>query len=64
MSLRVSLQEALKNDVKLKDCFEYVKLARNRGLTAPVILMGYVNPCLAYGLDQFVDDAKAAGVDG
>ncbi len=64
MPVHVSSQEALKNGVKLKDCFEYVKLARSRGLTTPVILMGYLNPFLAYGLDQTVNDAKVAGVDG
>ncbi len=63
-SILPSSQEALKNGVKLKDCFEYVKQARYRGLTAPVVLMGYLNPCLAYGLDQMVHDAKATGVDG
>ena len=30
----------------------------------PVLLMGYYNPLLAYGLEAFVTDAKAAGVDG
>ena len=30
----------------------------------PVILMGYLNPVLAYGPDRFCADAAAAGVDG
>jgi tryptophan synthase alpha chain len=30
----------------------------------PIILMGYFNPVHAYGVDRFVGDAKAAGVDG
>jgi tryptophan synthase alpha chain len=30
----------------------------------PVILMGYLNPLLAYGISRFCDDAAAAGVDG
>ena len=30
----------------------------------PIILMGYYNPFYAYGVDRFLADAKAAGVDG
>ena len=30
----------------------------------PIILMGYYNPIYVYGVDKFLVDAKAAGVDG
>jgi tryptophan synthase alpha chain len=30
----------------------------------PVILMGYYNPIYNYGVERFIADAKAAGVDG
>ena len=30
----------------------------------PIILMGYYNPIYIYGVDKFLGDAKAAGVDG
>jgi tryptophan synthase alpha chain len=30
----------------------------------PIVLMGYYNPVYIYGVDKFLDDAKAAGVDG
>ena len=30
----------------------------------PIVLMGYLNPLLAYGVDRFCKDAAAAGVDG
>lgn len=30
----------------------------------PIVLMGYFNPVYAYGVDRFLKDAKAAGVDG
>jgi tryptophan synthase alpha chain len=33
-------------------------------LAAPLLLMGYLNPLLAYGLDRLADDASAAGVHG
>lgn len=54
-------QIALKNKVTLADCLDYVREARAKGLTAPVVLMGYLNPFLAYGLDKLVRDASEAG---
>jgi tryptophan synthase alpha chain len=32
--------------------------------TTPIVLMGYYNPIYAYGVDRFLADATAAGVDG
>jgi tryptophan synthase alpha chain len=32
--------------------------------TTPLVLMGYYNPIYVYGVDKFLRDAKAAGVDG
>ncbi|HWG04876.1 MAG TPA: tryptophan synthase subunit alpha [Beijerinckiaceae bacterium] len=32
--------------------------------TTPIILMGYYNPIYVYGVDRFLADARAAGVDG
>jgi tryptophan synthase alpha chain len=37
---------------------------RKRGVTIPLIMMGYFNPMLAYGLEEFVHDAREAGADG
>jgi tryptophan synthase alpha chain len=37
---------------------------RTRDNATPVILMGYLNPLLAYGITRFCGDAAAAGVDG
>lgn len=56
-----ALQIALKNKVTLGDCLNYVRDARAKGLTAPVVLMGYLNPFLAYGLDKLMKDAQEAG---
>ncbi|MEQ8316440.1 MAG: tryptophan synthase subunit alpha [Phycisphaerales bacterium] len=33
-------------------------------LAAPLLLMGYLNPLLAYGLDRLAEDASSAGVRG
>jgi len=55
---------ALANKVTPDLCLDMVKKAREQGLTAPVILMGYYNPFLAHGLDKLMEDCKEAGVDG
>lgn len=57
-------QVALGFDVNIPKCLSLVVDARSRGLTAPVVLMGYYNPVLQYGLEKLVQDAAAAGVDG
>lgn len=41
-----------------------VKTARERGLRAPVLLMGYYNPLLRYGEERLLQDCLAAGVNG
>jgi len=41
-----------------------VRAFRAKNDTTPVVLMGYANPIERYGIERFVADAKAAGVDG
>jgi len=55
---------ALQNGVTPAVCLELLRKLRARGLEVPVVLMGYYNPVLAYGLDLFCRDAAAAGADG
>jgi tryptophan synthase len=57
-------QVALEQHVSLSDCFAYVREARARGLSAPIIFMGYYNPILARGEERAVREAKEAGADG
>lgn len=47
---------ALKNGITLKKTIKYVEEARAKGLTKPVILMGYANPFLRYGEAQLGED--------
>ncbi|MFN8290968.1 MAG: tryptophan synthase subunit alpha [Chitinophagaceae bacterium] len=54
---------ALANGMTLKRLFEQLADFRNH-ITVPVVLMGYMNPVLQYGFEQFCSDAAAAGVDG
>lgn len=57
-------QIALEQGVSVPKVIAAVKELRRRGVTIPLILMGYYNPMLAYGLERFVRDAEAAGADG
>jgi tryptophan synthase alpha chain len=57
-------QRALENGVRLSLCIEMVAALRARGVVAPLVLMGYYNPFLQYGLERFAADAAAAGADG
>ena len=52
------------NPISLTDCLSLTKAARAAGVTVPVVLMGYFNPFLMYGLDKLMDDSKASGVSG
>jgi tryptophan synthase alpha chain len=57
-------QIALEKGITVKKSLEAVKELRKRGVDIPLILMGYFNPMLAYGLEKFVRDAREAGADG
>jgi tryptophan synthase alpha chain len=57
-------QIALEKGITVAKSLEMIAALRTRGVTQPFLLMGYFNPMLAYGLERFVTDAAAAGVDG
>jgi tryptophan synthase alpha chain len=62
--IQQATQVALEKGITVKKSLEAVKELRNRGVTIPLILMGYFNPMLAYGLEKFINDACEAGADG
>lgn len=55
---------ALAQGVRLGDVIAMVRTLRDGGFEAPLLLMGYMNPIDAYGLERFGADAAAAGIDG
>ena len=58
-----SSQVALHNGVTLDTILSDVKAVRKFS-EIPLVLMGYLNPILAYGPDKFFSAASKAGVDG
>ncbi len=48
----------------LRKTLQLVRDFRAGDNATPIVLMGYYNPIYIYGVDKFLTDAKAAGVDG
>jgi tryptophan synthase alpha chain len=61
---QAAMQVALENGTTVRDCVRAVRELRARGVRQPMLLMGYVNPILAYGVEAFARDVRAAGADG
>jgi len=61
--IQQSSQAALSNGIDLFKTLNYVKEI-NKHTDKPIILMGYANPLLSYGLEKFADDSKRIGVNG
>jgi tryptophan synthase alpha chain len=55
---------ALKGGQTMKRTLSLVREFRHADDATPLVLMGYYNPIYIYGVEQFLVDAKAAGVDG
>src|SRR5213082_1987810 len=63
-AIQASGLRALKAGTTLKKTIALVRDFRAGDDKTPIILMGYYNPIYIYGVDRFLADAKAAGVDG
>jgi len=58
-----SSEVALRNGMTLQVLFDQLANLRKK-ITIPVLLMGYFNPVLQYGVEKFCASCKAVGVDG
>ncbi|CDH59223.1 tryptophan synthase [Lichtheimia corymbifera JMRC:FSU:9682] len=63
-TIQYSNTVSLKYGTDMTMSLQMVRDARARGLTVPVVFMGYYNPVLAYGEEKLVKDCKDAGVNG
>jgi tryptophan synthase alpha chain len=62
-TIQHSSQVALENGMNLNRLFDELKAIRTR-VNIPILLMGYVNPMVQYGVDRFCKKAAEVGVDG
>ncbi len=61
--IQASSQKALQNGMNLSFLFEQLKEIR-KTVKIPLILMGYLNPILQFGIDEFCNKAFKIGIDG
>lgn len=62
-TIQVSNQQALDNGMTLKLLFDQLKDLR-KTVDIPVILMGYINPVIQFGVENFCKACQQVGVDG
>lgn len=62
--IQLSSQRALAAGQTMQKTLQMVRDFRTVDQDTPIVLMGYYNPIYSYGSETFLEDAKAAGVDG
>jgi tryptophan synthase alpha chain len=63
-AIQASSLRALKAGQTMHRTLELVRAFRAKDQDTPLVLMGYYNPIYIYPRERFLDDARAAGVDG
>ena len=63
-TIQAASQVALENGIGVVDGLRAVRDLRGRGVHQAILLFSYLNPVLAYGVERFILDAKAAGAQG
>ena len=62
--IQTATYTALTQGTTVTDCLAMCRELRAAGVEQPFCAMTYYNPLFAYGVQRFVDDAVAAGIDG
>ncbi|KQO73918.1 tryptophan synthase subunit alpha [Rhizobium sp. Leaf262] len=63
-AIQMAGQRALKAGQTLKTTIDLARQFRKGDDATPIVLMGYYNPIYIYGVETFLDEALAAGIDG
>lgn len=63
-AIQLAGQRALKAGQTMKKTLEMAREFRKGDDMTPIVIMGYYNPVYVYGVERFLDDALAAGIDG
>jgi len=61
--IQTAATQALKNGMSVQLLFQQLKAVKDE-VSIPLILMGYLNPILHYGIEQFCQSCAEAGVSG
>ena len=62
--IQLASERAIAHGVDLPFALACVRRFRAGDASAPLVLMGYINPLEQYGCERFIHDAGAAGADG
>ncbi len=62
--IQAAALRALEKGMTLAKTLAMVRAFRAKNDATPIVLMGYFNPILSYGVEKFSKDAKEAGIDG
>ena len=62
-TIQASSTQALKNGMTTELLFEQLKTIR-KTVTIPLLIMGYFNPILQYGVEAFCEKCSEVGIDG
>lgn len=63
-AIQLAGQRALAGGQTLAKTIEMARRFRETDQDTPIVMMGYYNPIYVYGVERFLDDAIAAGIDG
>jgi tryptophan synthase alpha chain len=63
-AIQMAGQRALKGGQTLAKTLELARRFREGDAETPIVMMGYYNPIYVYGVERFLDDAIASGIDG
>lgn len=63
-AIQAAGNRALYNGMTLAGTLNIVQQFRSKNQDTPIVLMGYFNPVLCYGIDKFLNDCSALGIDG
>lgn len=63
-TIQLAGQRALEGGQTLNKTLQMARSFREQDDTTPIVMMGYYNPIYSHGVPRFLDDAKAAGIDG
>ncbi|WP_151087546.1 tryptophan synthase subunit alpha [Hymenobacter baengnokdamensis] len=63
-TIQRSNQQALENGMTVGKLFEQLQDIRQQGITVPILLMGYLNPVVQFGVEKFCQHCQVVGIDG